>query len=109
MVVSLALIKSFFTEDGRAKSWKRVLLDRATVWIVSNVNRRQVRGVFGDTRGAYMDFIKAKGLTPVVEELDHDSRLLWLGPRKSERVILYLHGASRFSLTRVLLNVIACI
>lgn len=94
MVVSWALIQSFFTEDGRSKSWKRVLLDGATVWIVSHVNRRQVRGVFGDTRGAYMDFVKAKGLAPVVEELGHDSRLFWLGPRKAERVILYLHGTS---------------
>ncbi|KAH9476880.1 Putative steryl acetyl hydrolase mug81 [Psilocybe cubensis] len=94
VVMSAALIKSFFTEDGRAKSWKRVIADSTTAWIVSNINRRQVRGVFGETGTVYRDFVKAKGLTPVIEELGHDSRLLWLGPRKSERVILYLHGGA---------------
>ncbi|KAH9476882.1 Lipase 2 [Psilocybe cubensis] len=92
--MSIALIKSFFTEDGRARSWKRVVVDSATAWILSNFNRRQLRKVFGETEPVYMDFVKAKGLTPVVEELGHDSRLFWLGPRKSERVILYLHGGA---------------
>ncbi|KAH9476881.1 Putative steryl acetyl hydrolase mug81 [Psilocybe cubensis] len=94
MILSIALIKSLFTEDGRAKSWKRVVIDSVIAWLVSHVNRRQVRGVFGETGAVYRDFVKAKRLTPEVEELGYDSRLFWLGPRKSERVILYMHGGA---------------
>lgn len=36
--------------------------------------------------------MKSKQLEPVVEEIGEDARLLWVGAKVTERVILYLHG-----------------
>jgi len=94
VVISWALVKSFFSADGRAKSWKRIALDRASLWAVSNMNRRQTRALFGETRETYDAYMKSQNLAPVVDELGEDARLLWIGPRTSGRVILYLHGGA---------------
>lgn len=74
------------------KSWKRVLLDTASLYMMSHLNRKQARAITGTTAGVYGDFMKAKGRVQVVEELGEDARLFWYGPRKSDRVLLYFHG-----------------
>ncbi|PPQ93407.1 hypothetical protein CVT25_004724 [Psilocybe cyanescens] len=93
-LITWALVKSNFTEDGKAKSWKRVAIDRVSLRALYNMNRRQVRAFFGETRDAYDAFIKAEKSAPVVEELDENARLLWIGPKRIDRVILYLHGGA---------------
>ncbi|KDR74063.1 hypothetical protein GALMADRAFT_71239 [Galerina marginata CBS 339.88] len=88
------MLKSPFSELGRSKSWKRVLLDSATLWLAINLNRRQLRVVFGEAWGTYHAYMKSKKLKPVVEETGADGRLLWIGPKRTERVILYIHGGA---------------
>jgi len=90
--ITWALLKSPFTSYGRARSWKRIVIDRASFLVMTGMNRRQTRAFFGPTRKAYDDFIKSKNWEPVVEELGEDARLLWIGPKQTDRVLLYFHG-----------------
>ncbi|KAF8902811.1 Alpha/Beta hydrolase protein [Gymnopilus junonius] len=84
-----ALLTSPFSPYGRAKSWKRILADKFLYTLVTNSNRRQVRLFFGTTPKNYNDFIKTKGLEPVEEA---NFKLFWIGPKRNDRVLLYLHG-----------------
>lgn len=93
-LITWALVKSHFTGDGKAKSWKRVVIDRVSLRALYNMNRRQVRAFFGETRDTYDAFMKAEKSAAVVEELGENARLLWIGPKRTDRVILYLHGQS---------------
>jgi len=68
------------------------VIDRASLLVMTGMNRRQTRAFFGPTRKAYDDFIKSKNWEPVVEELGEDARLLWIGPKQTDRVLLYFHG-----------------
>jgi len=38
--------------------------------------------------------MKQEKMEPVVEEIGEDARLLWIGPRQTDRVFLYFHGGS---------------
>jgi len=38
--------------------------------------------------------MKQEKMEPIVEEIGEDARLLWIGPRQTDRVILYFHGGS---------------
>lgn len=58
------------------------------------MNRRQIREFFGPIRKAYDHFLKSKKWEPVVEELGDDVRLLWIGPKQTDRVLLHFHGMS---------------
>lgn len=39
--------------------------------------------------------MKEAKMEPVVEEIEEDSRLLWIGHRQGNRVLLYFHGTFR--------------
>lgn len=92
-LIAWALIKSNFTEYGKARSAKRVIIDRVTLRLCSALNRRQIRAFFGPTTKVYEDYVKAKKLPSVVEDIGSDAKLLWLGPNENlQRVILYIHG-----------------
>ncbi|KIM41817.1 hypothetical protein M413DRAFT_445032 [Hebeloma cylindrosporum] len=94
LAIAWALLKSPFTSYGRARSWKRIVMDRASLIVMTGMNRRQARAFFGPTRKAYDDFVKSKKWEPVVEELGDDARLLWIGPKHTDRVLLYFHGGA---------------
>lgn len=92
-MIAWALIKSNFTDYGKARSAKRVIIDRVTLRLCSALNRRQIRAFFGPTTKVYEDYVKAKKLPSVVEDIGGDAKLLWLGPNENlQRVILYIHG-----------------
>ncbi|KAF8968820.1 Alpha/Beta hydrolase protein [Flammula alnicola] len=93
-ILAWALLKSPFTAYGRSKGWKRIVIDRLSLLVVSGMNRRQTRAFFGPTSKAYADFMKAKGIAPVVEDIGEDARLFWIGPKEADRVLLYLHGGA---------------
>jgi hypothetical protein len=56
------------------------------------MTRRQTRVIFGATRATYVDFVREAKLTPLVEEIGDDAKLLWIGPKTTNNVLLYFHG-----------------
>lgn len=57
------------------------------------LNARQVQWL--NARSAlqvYEECAKEHGLPVLIDELGSDGRLLWLGERCTEKVILYVHG-----------------
>lgn len=86
-------LKTPFSAYGRAKGPLRLIADQATRHLSTNLNRRQLRALFGTTRKAYDDFMKSEKLPPLVEDVGEGAKLLWIGPKSNERVILHFHGA----------------
>ncbi|KAG5638084.1 hypothetical protein H0H81_001851 [Sphagnurus paluster] len=74
------------------KSWRRILGDTAFRFIAGRWNARQFQYVFGTTLQTYQKWTKQHGIAPLVEEIDDDARLMWIGPRRMDRVVLYFHG-----------------
>ena len=60
--------------------------------MMTGMNRRQTRAVFGPTRATYEKFLREAKLTPLVEEIGDDGRLLWIGRKIIDNVVLYFHG-----------------
>lgn len=48
------------------------------------------------TMSTYEAWTKKNNVTPVVDEIGEDARLIWLGPKHIERVIMYVHGELTF-------------
>ena len=92
VVLTWTLLKAPFTPDGRTKSWKRILNDRLVLLIVTGTNRKQTRAIFGPTRATYDNFMHEAELNPLVEDIGDDAKLLWIGPKETDNVLLYFHG-----------------
>jgi len=62
--------------------------------LTSRFNVKQLQWALGDTYDVYKDWMKGQGLPLVIDELGENSRLLWIGERRTDRVILYFHGGA---------------
>jgi len=92
IVLAWALFTSPLSKANKAKTWKRVLGDTGTHALVSSLNVAQLQYVLGSSLHVYQTWTKQNKLPSTVDELGDDSRLLWIGPKRTERVILYFHG-----------------
>ena len=49
--------------------------------------------MLGPTRATYDDYMRKAKLIPLVEDIgDDDAKLLWIGPKVTDNVLLYFHG-----------------
>lgn len=82
--------QSLFTRTG--KPWKRFLSDAGFKYVTSRLSVRQIQYLLGDSLEVYRKWIAKTKLEEVVDEIGDGARLLWIGKRNTDKVILYLHG-----------------
>ncbi|KAL0952537.1 hypothetical protein HGRIS_006796 [Hohenbuehelia grisea] len=89
------LLASPFVAHNKHKPWRRVLADRFFRY-VAGLSIPQGQKLIGTTEDVYLKTMSHLGLSPVIEDLGHDAKLLWIGPKRTDRVLLYLHGGAYF-------------
>ncbi|KAG7441976.1 alpha/beta-hydrolase [Guyanagaster necrorhizus] len=81
------LCASFFNAE-RSREWKRVCFGAAVRYLVDHGFKTP------SSIDAYMKWIKSVNMTPVVDELPDGANLLWIGPRRLDKVLFYCHGGA---------------
>ncbi|GLB44456.1 putative alpha beta hydrolase fold protein [Lyophyllum shimeji] len=94
LVLGWTLLTKPFHRNNKYKGSKRVLGDKTFYHLTRRLNVRQLQWALGDTRDVYEAWTKKQGLPLVIDELGENSRLLWIGEKRTDRVILYLHGGA---------------
>ncbi|KAJ6506142.1 Alpha/Beta hydrolase protein [Mycena vulgaris] len=79
-------------KNNKGRPLKRVIGERAFRYGITHFSLPQLQFAFGTTKAAYAKWTKQVKLAPVVDELGDGARLLWIGPKRTDRVMLYLHG-----------------
>lgn len=52
--------------------------------------------IFGDEiDGIYKKWAVGRKLPVTIDDLGDDAKLMWVGPKRTDRVILFLHGESQ--------------
>ncbi|RDB17644.1 putative steryl acetyl hydrolase mug81 [Hypsizygus marmoreus] len=93
-ILAWTLLTSLFQDVNRRKNWKRVLFDKACYFISTRLNVKQMQWAMGTTRAVYVNWVREQRLPTMIEDLDDDASLLWIGERRTDRVILYFHGGA---------------
>ncbi|KAF5377907.1 hypothetical protein D9615_006790 [Tricholomella constricta] len=94
LTLGWTLLASPFHLNNKHKAWTRVLGDKYFYFLTGHFNIKQLQWALGDTREVYNNWMKGQKLPQVVDELGENSRLLWIGKRRTDRVVLYLHGGA---------------
>lgn len=94
LTLSWSLFKATFVRSSRThnKTWRRVLGDTAFRFLADSWNMSQFQYYLGTTLQVYSAWAKQSGLPVLVDEIGGGARLLWIGPRRMDRVVLYFHG-----------------
>ncbi|RDB17507.1 putative steryl acetyl hydrolase mug81 [Hypsizygus marmoreus] len=93
-VLLWALLSSPFHPVNSYLSWKRVLINKACYFFSTRLSYRQVQWASGTTRDVYDGWAKSNKLPIVVDELGEGAQLLWIGERRTDKVLLYLPGGA---------------
>jgi hypothetical protein len=96
-----------FSSERRYKTWKRFQGEAGGRYTTERLNIPELQHRRPSTYISYNQFIQETGLEsnveilessgPVVDGAKHDvtatnAKLLWVGPKRHDRVILYIHG-----------------
>jgi hypothetical protein len=81
-----------YASYNRERSIKRVTGDSALRYLIAHLSIPQLQAAFGTTMGTYKKWTKANQLPVTIDELGLDARLMWIGPKRLERVVLWIHG-----------------
>lgn len=79
------------------KPWSRILTIRILHYVMSTASTPQLQWLLGTSLDTYTNWSVKNSCEPVVDEIGEGSRLLWLGERRCDRVILYVPGMSIFA------------
>jgi acetyl esterase/lipase len=85
------VVTTAYASYNQERSFKRIIGD-STLNHILRLGVPQLQVVFGTTAGTYNKWCKAAKLATTVDELGQDAKLLWIGPKRLERVVLYFHG-----------------
>ncbi|KAJ7270930.1 Alpha/Beta hydrolase protein [Mycena rebaudengoi] len=92
VVLLWKLATTSFASYNRERSFKRIAAESALRHLVSGLNVPQLQNMFGTTLGTYNAWTTKEKLPPIVDELGEDARLLWIGPKRLDHVVLLFHG-----------------
>ncbi|KAF8651061.1 hypothetical protein AX16_004924 [Volvariella volvacea WC 439] len=94
-VLVYQLITSPFVEHNSTRPWIRILVDSLFRHLTWSTNIHELQWVF-KTPGLnnYADWTKKNDLPYTVDEIGEDARLFWVGPKRTDKVILYFHGGA---------------
>ncbi|KAJ6591825.1 Alpha/Beta hydrolase protein [Mycena vulgaris] len=91
-VLLWSVLTTAYAPHNSERSLRRILGDSAIRYCVSHLTMPQLQSVTGTTFSTYMKWTRQFALAPVIDNLGEDARLLWIGPKQLDRVILLVHG-----------------
>lgn len=66
--------------------------DGALRYLARTMRLREFQALLGTTMSTYEAWAKKNNVTPIVDEIGEGGRFIWLGPKHTDRVIMYVHG-----------------
>jgi hypothetical protein len=74
--------------SNRAKPWRRVVADTLTRYMVTNMSYNQSQSAMPGDLEVYKSF-DSNG---TVDDLGDGAHLMWVGEKRTEKVVLEFHG-----------------
>jgi hypothetical protein len=104
VMIPYKLLLAPFSKYQRAKPWRRVISDIFIRFMAERLTISQYQYLTGnetDTE-AYKTVMADSPLT--IDDLGDGAKLMWLGPKRTDKVFLYLHGACFVSVDSTILE-----
>ncbi|KAJ7460560.1 Alpha/Beta hydrolase protein [Mycena latifolia] len=93
-VLLWSALTTAYASHNSERSLRRILGDTAIRHCVTYLSTSQIQSVTGTTLSTYMQWTKQTAHPSIVDDLGGGARLLWIGPKHLDRVILVVHGGA---------------
>ncbi|EAU87388.2 hypothetical protein CC1G_02147 [Coprinopsis cinerea okayama7 len=81
----------------RLTGLRKAALTSSARYINTRSSVAQLQYLSGTSPSVYASWARRHGFPAVIEDLRHDARLYWLGPKRTDKVILYIPGGAFFA------------
>ncbi|KAJ7624600.1 Alpha/Beta hydrolase protein [Roridomyces roridus] len=93
-VVLWKVLTTTHASYNKTRSLQRICADATFRYNLSTFTIPELRATLGSSLKVYTKWAKEANVPSVVDELGEDARLLWIGPKRLDRVILVAHGGA---------------
>jgi acetyl esterase/lipase len=94
LVVLSEILLSPFVIRSKHKSLKRVIGDTSFRYLTDYLSGEELQSLMGTSVAVYSNWARGHKLPILVEELEDGAKLLWVGPKRTEKMLLYCHGGA---------------
>jgi acetyl esterase/lipase len=81
----------------RLTGLRKAALTSSARYINTRSSVAQLQYLSGTSPSVYASWARRHGFPAEIEDLRHDARLYWLGPKRTDKVILYIPGGFHFT------------
>ncbi|KAJ4480821.1 Alpha/Beta hydrolase protein [Lentinula aciculospora] len=93
-ILSFEILASPFVTRSKSKSFRRVVGDTLFRFVTATFPDVELQYFLGTSVGIYSEWARNKKLSVTIDELQGGGKLLWIGPKKTEKVLLFCHGGA---------------
>ncbi|GAW06976.1 alpha beta hydrolase fold protein [Lentinula edodes] len=93
-VLPFEILVSPLVARSKTKSFKRVVGDTLFRFVTDTLPDVELQYFLGTSVGIYSEWARKEKLPITIDELQGEGKLLWIGPKKTEKVILFCHGGA---------------
>ncbi|KAJ3720741.1 Alpha/Beta hydrolase protein [Lentinula guzmanii] len=94
LVIAREILLSPFVARSKNRPLKRIIGDSAFRFLADYFSGPELQQVLGTSVGVYSTWARKENLPITIEELEDGGRLMWIGPKTTEKMLLYCHGGA---------------
>ncbi|KAJ7759234.1 alpha beta-hydrolase [Mycena metata] len=97
-LIYVSLLGHHYSKRANGRPLNRILNGETAYFVLSHLSIRQLQAVSGSSLVGYAKWGKGRKIKQGVDELsvegdsDSHARIMWVGPRETEFVVIYCHG-----------------
>lgn len=80
------------SKRANGRPLNRVLNDKIAHFVLSRLSIQQLQAVSGSSLAGYSKWAKQRKIAHVIDEIGNGARLMWVGARDTDNVVIYCHG-----------------
>ncbi|KAF5378215.1 hypothetical protein D9757_009171 [Collybiopsis confluens] len=94
LVVLNEILLSPFVSRSKDKPMKRVMGDGSFRYLTDVLPGPELQLLMGSSASVYSNWATTHHLPILIDELEDGGKLFWIGPKRTEKMLLYCHGGA---------------
>ncbi|KAJ3837926.1 Alpha/Beta hydrolase protein [Lentinula raphanica] len=94
LIIAREVLLSPFVSRSKGKPLSRIVGDTPFRFITDYFSAAELQYILGTSVGVYSTWARQAKLPMTIEEMRDGGKLMWIGPKRTDRMLLYCHGGA---------------
>ncbi|GAW09465.1 Meiotically up-regulated gene 180 protein [Lentinula edodes] len=94
LIIALELLLSPFVARSKHKPYPRIIGDASFRFLADYFSGPELQRILGSSVDVYSTWARNANLPINIEEMVDGGKLMWIGPKRTDKMLLYCHGGA---------------